>query len=178
MFSFPPGAPPRRGGVFCFCSFGAPCSSKTPPPRPLTLASSLRMGPLGAGACCCAALAKGSARCAMTYGRRSSSSAAHTLIAHATAVRSPHTLEMITHDDTRENARTQRVRKKIRSRATRYEAATAVVCLKEKHHLAARSRTRSQGKVNLRRKEGAVEDNHGAAKDTHDGAKLLKQEYS
>ena len=105
--SFPPGAPPRRGGVFCFCSFGAPCSSKTPPPRPLTLASSLRMGPLGAGACCCAALAKGSARCAVTYGRRSSSSAAHNLITHTTAVTSLHTHEMRPHYDTRENASTR-----------------------------------------------------------------------
>ena len=110
----------------------------------LTLASSLRMGPLG-GLVAALRLQKGS--CAMRNAVRAVELVlgCPDLISHNRGGITTHTRD----DNARRHIResTQRVRKKIRSRAMRYEAATAVVCLKEKHHLAARSRTRSQGKT-------------------------------
>ena len=48
--NFPPGAPLRRGGVFgSLRSREALWDHIPPPPRPLTLASSLRVGPRGGG---------------------------------------------------------------------------------------------------------------------------------
>ena len=46
---FPPGAPLRRGGVPFTIFSTRPFWGIPPPPRPLTLASSLRMGPLAGG---------------------------------------------------------------------------------------------------------------------------------
>ena len=50
MQDFPPGAPLRRGGVPFLRFFSTrPFWGIPPPPRPLTLASSLRVGPRGGG---------------------------------------------------------------------------------------------------------------------------------